>query len=57
MGAGPTRANPVNMGAMIVYEVEPWRSIFDFDPADRIVPYAGDCAEVDAFYAKAKPAR
>ena len=55
MGAGPTRANPTNLGRMTVYsEVEPWRSIFDFDNADRIAPYAGDCAEVDAFYAKAK---
>jgi hypothetical protein len=57
IGAGPSRANPINMGRMIAYNVEPWRSIFDFDPADPIVPYAGDCAEVDAFYAKAKPAR
>ena len=57
MGAGPSRANPINMGRMIVYEVEPWRSIFDFDSADRIVPYAGSCAEADAFHEKARQAR
>jgi hypothetical protein len=57
IGAGPSRANPINMGQMIVYQVEPWRSIFDFDNADRIAPYAGDCAEVAAFYEKAKQAR
>jgi len=54
MGAGPSRANPTNMGKMIAYEVEPWRSIFDFDSADRIVPYAGNCAEADAFYERMK---
>jgi hypothetical protein len=45
MGAGPSRANPINMGRMVAYEVEPWRSIFDLDSADRNVPYAGDCAQ------------
>ena len=48
MGAGPTRADPANLGTMKAYEVEPWRSIFDIDDADRIVPYAGDCTKADA---------
>jgi hypothetical protein len=44
MGAGPTRIDPANMGAMHVYSnVDPWRSIFDADAADRIVDYAGTC--------------
>jgi hypothetical protein len=57
MGAGPSCANPTNMGKMIAYEVEPWRSIFDSDSADRIVPYAGNCAEADAFYERMSKAR
>jgi hypothetical protein len=57
IGAGPSRANPINMGRMITYEVEPWRSIFDFDSANRITPYAGDCTEVDAFYERERQAR
>ena len=48
IGGGPSRADPMNMGKLVVYsEVDPWRSIFDFDAADRIVPYQGDCKEVD----------
>lgn len=48
MGAGPSRADPMNMGKLVTYtDVDPWRSIFDFDAADRIVPYQGDCAKVD----------
>jgi len=48
IGAGPSRADPMNMGKLITYtDVDPWRSIFDFDAADRIVPYQGDCAKVD----------
>jgi hypothetical protein len=44
MGAGPTRIDPGNMGTMHVYtNVDPWRSIFDADPAERIVDYAGAC--------------
>ncbi|MCO8309404.1 hypothetical protein [Pseudomonas mandelii] len=44
IGAGPSRADPVNMGKLVTYtDVEPWRSIFDFDAADRIVPYQGKC--------------
>ncbi|MDH4609835.1 hypothetical protein [Pseudomonas sp. BN102] len=44
IGAGPSRADPMNLGKIVIYEdVEPWRSIFDFDSADRIVPYQGNC--------------
>lgn len=44
IGFGPSRADPKYMGTMVDYsEVDPWRSIFDFDAADRIVPYQGDC--------------
>jgi len=51
-GGGPTRADPFNMGFVHVYiNVEPWRSIFDFDAAEKIVNYQGDCAKVDEFYA------
>jgi hypothetical protein len=32
------------MGLMKVYsEVEPWRSIFDSDPAKSIAPFSGKC--------------
>jgi len=48
IGGGPSRADAMDMGKLIVYiDVDPWRSIFDSDSAERIVPYAGDCAEVD----------
>jgi hypothetical protein len=48
IGAGPSRPDPMNMGRLVTYtEVDPWRSIFDFDAAERIVPYQGDCKEVD----------
>jgi hypothetical protein len=58
IGAGPSRADPTNMGTMIVYrEVEPWRSIFDFDSADRIAPYSEDCTKVDTFYEKKRQRR
>lgn len=51
MGAGPSRADPMDMGRMHAYtNVDPWRSIFDSDPADRIVPYRGDCAGADKLY-------
>jgi hypothetical protein len=44
MGAGPSRADPTDMGIMVVYsEAEPWRSIFDSDPARMIAPYSGAC--------------
>ncbi|WP_296945656.1 hypothetical protein [uncultured Massilia sp.] len=43
-GGGPSQPNPANMGRMHVYaNVDPWRSIFDADAADRIVEYAGMC--------------
>lgn len=58
MGGGPTRADPFNMGKLHVYSsVEPWRSIFDADAADRIVDYQGDCSKVDEFYARQKTAK
>ena len=48
VGAGPSRADPMNMGRLVTYtDVDPWRSIFDFDAADRIAPYQGNCKEVD----------
>lgn len=48
VGAGPSRAHPANMGKLTTYtDVDPWRSIFDSDAADRIVPFNGDCSEVD----------
>ncbi|WP_426194871.1 hypothetical protein [Massilia sp. DWR3-1-1] len=51
MGAGPSRADPANMGTMVVYsEVDPWRSIFDADPAGRIHPYAGRCDDADRLH-------
>jgi hypothetical protein len=47
-GSGPSRADPANLGERVVYaDVEPWRSIFDFDAAERVVPYRGDCTRVD----------
>jgi len=58
MGAGPSRAVPENMGKMFVYsDVDPWRSIFDFDPADHIVPYAGSCEQADKIYDGQKKAQ
>jgi hypothetical protein len=48
IGAGPSRSDPTNMGKLVTYiDVDPWRSIFDFDAADHIVPYQGDCNKVD----------
>jgi hypothetical protein len=55
LGAGPTRADPANLGSLHVYHVEPWRSIFDMDAANAIVPYSGGCAAADAAAARAKP--
>jgi hypothetical protein len=55
IGAGPSRADPENMGKMVVYtDVDPWRSIFDFDLASRIVPYAGSCERADKIYEEQK---
>lgn len=57
MGAGPSIADPVNMGKMVTYvEVDPWRSIFDADAADRIVDFKGDCAAADVQMEKMKAA-
>lgn len=51
IGAGPSRPDPANMGKMVTYtEVEPWRSIFDFDEAGRVVPYHGDCQAADKVF-------
>ena len=48
----------VDMGKMFVYsDVDPWRSIFDFDPADRIVPYPGSCERADKIYDEQKRAQ
>jgi hypothetical protein len=56
MGAGPTSSDPLNMGNLHVYHVEPWRSIFDMDAASAIVPYSGNCAAADAaIAARTKP--
>jgi hypothetical protein len=58
IGSGPSRADPANMGTMIAYtDVDPWRSIFDFDPADRIVPYAGSCEQADKIYEEQRQAQ
>lgn len=44
LGAGPSRADPGNLGKAVNYDnVDPWRSIFDPDAADFIAPYAGNC--------------
>ena len=57
VGAGPSRPDPVDMGRMVSYiNVDPWRSIFDADAADRIVPWQGDCAEADRVLQERKAA-
>jgi len=44
-GGGPTKTSIAMPGKLHMYsDVEPWRSIFDFDSADHIAPYPGDCA-------------
>jgi len=44
-GGGPTRTSIATPGRLHLYsDVEPWRSIFDFDSADHIAAYAGDCS-------------
>lgn len=48
IGGGPTRADPIQMGKLHVYKVEPWRSIFDQDDARNIAAYRGDCVRIDA---------
>lgn len=58
IGGGPSRADPMNMGTLIAYtDVDPWRSVYDFDAADRIVPYQGDCNEVDRLMKTQKEAQ
>lgn len=43
-GAGPSRPDPMNMGRLVTYvDVDPWRSIFDMDPAEKIHTYTGKC--------------
>ena len=43
------------MGRMVAYtDVDPWRSIFDSDSADAIVPFQGSCLAADALYDKQK---
>jgi hypothetical protein len=42
-GAGPSRADPNDLGIVYAYEVERWRSIFDDEPAAAVVPYGGEC--------------
>jgi len=51
-GSGPTRPDPFNLGKLHAYSnVEPWRSIFDFDNAAKIVNYQGSCSKVSKLYA------
>jgi hypothetical protein len=51
IGAGPSRADPTNMGKLVMYSgIDPWRSIFDFDPVDHIVAYSGSCERADKIY-------
>lgn len=47
IGGGPTRSDPLNMGKIHTYEVNPWRSIFNSDCTAGIVEYEGDCTAVD----------
>jgi hypothetical protein len=48
IGGGPSRADPMDMGKLIVYiEVDLWRSIFDSDSAEVIVPNQGNCTGAD----------
>jgi hypothetical protein len=57
IGPGPSRFDPANMGSTHLYaSVDPWRSIFDKDDADRIVSYAGGCKQADDVYAKQRAA-
>lgn len=54
VGGGPSNPDPLNMGKITMYEnVRPWRSIFDRDPAEKIVAYKGDCSKVDEAAKKA----
>lgn len=42
-GAGPTKANPGDLGKIHVYNTELWRSIFDGDRAKSVTKYSGSC--------------
>lgn len=54
-GAGPTRADPTDMGTIHAYAgVDLWRSIFDGDGAGVIHPYQGSCTAADEKYSKRK---
>jgi hypothetical protein len=45
IGGGPTSRSIATPGHLHMYSnVEPWRSIFDYDPAKYIAEYPGDCA-------------
>ncbi|MES2160784.1 MAG: hypothetical protein V4476_06475 [Pseudomonadota bacterium] len=58
IGAGPSRADPVNMGTMVAYtDIDPWRSIFDIDSVDHIAPYPNSCANADALMEAQKQAQ
>lgn len=55
IGAGPTRADPADMGTKHLYSgVDLWRSIFDTDAADAIHQYQGSCTAADKKYSKRK---
>ncbi len=48
IGGGPSRADPTNLGKMRVYtNLERWRTIFDREPAHAVVPYGGECPDVE----------
>lgn len=58
IGAGPTRADPIDMGKLLSYaNVDLWRSIFDNDDANFIAPYPGDCEPVDRHHQGITPRR
>jgi hypothetical protein len=45
-GGGPSRSSIAILGRVHMYSnVEPWRSIFDSDSADKIAEYSGNCAD------------
>jgi hypothetical protein len=43
VGAGPSNADPHDLGRMHAYEAERWRTIFDDERARSVVPFAGSC--------------
>ena len=42
-GAGPSNANPHDLGLMHAYLAERWRTIFDDEPAGSVAQYSGSC--------------